>query len=87
MRLLDFYALRRLRSYEPTKSGWTNGNVLFIPLNLVYAMLSQHQDVGVVRQLPSSRVTDLFLNCFSGVTCWPIACLSLTPRSSTLFIV
>jgi hypothetical protein len=37
-----FYALRRLRSYDPTKSGWTSGNVLFIHLNLVHSI-----DIGV----------------------------------------
>jgi hypothetical protein len=40
-----FYALRRLRSYDPTKSGWTSGNVLFIHLNIVHAIESRRYDV------------------------------------------
>jgi hypothetical protein len=72
-----FYALRRLRSYDPTKSGWTSGNVLFIHLNIVHAIESRRYDV--VRSL-FSRPHRLIVVClfFYGVGyahCMVVLCL------------
>jgi hypothetical protein len=72
-----FYALRRLRSYDPTKSGWTSGHVLFIHLNIVHAIESQRYDV-VEKSFLSTTQVGCGLLVFHGVGyahCMVVLCL------------
>jgi hypothetical protein len=73
-----FYALRCLRSYDPTKSGWTSGNILFIHLNIVHAIESRRYDDDVKESFLRTTQVGCGLLVFYGVGyahCIVVLCL------------
>jgi hypothetical protein len=81
-----FYALRCLRSYDPTKSGWTSGNVLFIHLNIVHAIESRRYDDDVKESFLRTTQVDCGLLVFLWSWICTLHSCPVSPRSFVLFI-